>query len=99
MILNECINIDEIKFLYNDNEDETKKNLINFIEYFYPKAKIKEEGKKIIYEVDDEEINNYYKIKTQQKCINFVKEIPNTYNIAYTGLEDISIYIWNAEKK
>ena len=65
LILNECINIDEIKFLYNDNEDETKKNLINFIEYFYPKAKIKEEGKKIIYEVDDEEINNYYKIKTE----------------------------------
>ena len=65
LILNECINIDDIKFLYNDNEDETKRNLISFIEYFYPKAKIKEEGKKIIYEVDDEEINNYYKIKTE----------------------------------
>jgi hypothetical protein len=64
LILNECINIDDIKFLYNDNEDETKRNLISFIEYFYPKAKIKEEGKKILYEVDDEEINNYYKIKT-----------------------------------
>ena len=63
LILNECTNIDDIKFLFKDNEDETKKNLINFIEYLYPNAKIKEEGKKILYEVDEEEINNYYKIK------------------------------------
>ena len=42
--------------------------------------------------------NNYFKIKTQQKCVNFVKEIPNTYNICFTGLEDVSIFIWNAHK-
>ena len=64
LILNECINIDDIKFLFNENEDETKKKLINYIEYFYPNAKIKEENKKISYEVEEEEINNYYKIKT-----------------------------------
>ena len=34
----------------------------------------------------------------QQKCVNFVKEIPNTYNICFTGLEDVSIFIWNAHK-
>ena len=42
--------------------------------------------------------NNYYKIKTQEKCINFVKQIPNTYDICFTGLEDISIFVWNAHK-
>ena len=42
--------------------------------------------------------NNYYKIKTQQKCINFVKQIPNTYDICFTGLEDVSIFVWNAHK-
>ena len=42
--------------------------------------------------------NNYYKIKTQQKCINLIKQIPNTYDIAYTGLEDVSIFVWNAHK-
>jgi len=43
--------------------------------------------------------NIYYKVKTQQKCINLIKQIPNTYSIAFTGLEDISIFIWNAHKK
>ena len=40
----------------------------------------------------------YYKIKTQQKCINLIKQIPNTYDISYAGLEDISIFVWNAHK-
>ena len=65
LILNECINIDDVKFLFNENEDETKKNVINYIKYFYPNAKIKEDNTKISYEVDDEEINNFYKIKTE----------------------------------
>ena len=86
LILNECINIDDIKLLYNDNEEETKKNLINYIEYFYPNAKIKEEGKKILYEVDDEEINNYYKIKTDdlysltKTMVEFFQENKNNNN-------------------
>ena len=42
--------------------------------------------------------NNYYKIKTQQKCINFLKQIPNSYDICFTGLEDVSIFVWNAHK-
>ena len=49
-----------------------------------------------IYDILNNEI--YYKIKTQPKCINLVKQIPNTYNIAFTGLEDISIFILNAHK-
>ena len=40
----------------------------------------------------------YYKIKTQQKCINLIQQIPNTYDISYAGLEDISIFVWNAHK-
>ena len=83
LILNENINIDDVKFLFNENEDETKKNLISYIEYFYPNAKIKEENKKISYEVDDEEINNYYKIKTEdlysltKTMVEFFKENKN----------------------
>ena len=42
--------------------------------------------------------NNYYKIKTQQKCINFIKQIPNSYDISFVGLEDISVFVWNAHK-
>ena len=64
MILNESINIEDVKFLFNENEEETKNKLTSYIEYLYPNAKIKEENKKIIYETDEEEINNYYKIKT-----------------------------------
>ena len=43
-------------------------------------------------------INSYYKFKTKLKCINLIKQIPNTYSIAFTGLEDISVFIWNAHK-
>ena len=55
-----------------------------------------EDGNIFIYEINNNNI--YYKIKTQLKCINLIKEIPNTYNLAFTGLEDSSIFIWNAHK-
>ena len=80
LLLNECINIDGVKFLYNENEEETKKNIKNYIEYLYPNAKIKEENKNISYEADEEEINNYYKIKTDdlysltKNMVEFFKE-------------------------
>ena len=83
LILNECVNIDDIKFLFNENEEETKKNLKHYIEYFYPNSKIKEDNKKISYEVDEEEINNYYKIKTDdlysltKNMVEFFKENKN----------------------
>ena len=51
-----------------------------------------------IYIYDIFNNNLYYKIKTQHTCINIVKQIPNTYSIAFTGLEDISVFIWNAHK-
>ena len=82
IILNECINIDDVKFLFNDDENETKKNLINYIEYFYPNSKLKEENKKISYEVE-EDINNYYKLKTDdlysltKNMVEFFKENKN----------------------
>ena len=51
-----------------------------------------------IYIYDIFNNNLYYKIKTQHTCINIVKQIPNTYSIAFSGLEDISVFIWNAHK-
>ena len=83
LILNECVIIDDVKFLFNENENETKKNVINYIQYFYPNAKIKEDNEKVTYEVDDEEINNYYKIKTEdlysltKTMVEFFKENKN----------------------
>ena len=49
-----------------------------------------------IYDISNSDL--YHTIKTQPKCINLIKQIPNTYNIAFTGLEDISIFILNAHK-
>ena len=43
----------------------SEKILIEKIKYLYPKAAIKEEGKKIKYEVNDDDINEFYKIKTE----------------------------------
>ena len=83
LLVNECINIDDVKLLYNENEEETKAHLKNYIEYLYPNAKIKEENKTIFYEVDEREINNYYKIKTDdlysltKNMVEFFKENKN----------------------
>ena len=83
LLLNECVNIDDIKFLFNENEEETKRNLLSFIEFYYPNAKIKEENKKLYYEVDEDEINNYYKIKTEdlysltKNMVEFFKQNKN----------------------
>lgn len=55
-----------------------------------------EDGNIYIYDINNNNI--YYKIKTQLKCINLIKEIPNTYNFAFTGLEDSSIFVLNAHK-
>jgi hypothetical protein len=58
LILNESIDIEEIKFILDEEKDENaKKILIKKIKYFYPNAAIKEEEKKIKYEVNDDEIN------------------------------------------
>ena len=55
-----------------------------------------EDGNIYIYDILNN--NKYYKLKTQLKCINLIKQIPNTSSIAFTGLEDVSIFIWNAHK-
>ena len=55
-----------------------------------------EDGNIYIYDINDNK--KYCKLKTKLKCINLIKEIPNTYNISFTGLEEISIFIWNANK-
>ena len=55
-----------------------------------------EDGNIYIYDIFNNNI--YYKLKTSLKCINLIKQIPHTYNIAFTGLEDISIFVWNSHK-
>ena len=55
-----------------------------------------EDGNIYIYDILNNK--NYYKLKILLKCINLIKQIPNTNYIAFTGLEDISIFIWNAHK-
>ena len=83
LLLNEDIEIEDCKLLFNGNIDETKKNVKNLIEYFYPGAKIKEENDKISYVVEEDEINNYYKIKTNdlyaltKNMVEFFKENKN----------------------
>ena len=83
LLLNEDIEIEDCKLLFNENIDETKKNVKNLIEYFYPGAKIKEENDKISYVVEEDEINNYYKIKTNdlyaltKNMVEFFKENKN----------------------
>ena len=96
-----------------DNEESIKKNKLFINEYnkhkcvgyniecsFYNNEQYIMTGSESnhIYIYDIYNNNKFYKFKTQHKCTNLVKQIPNTYNIAYTGLEDISIYIWNAQK-
>ena len=36
-----------------------------------------------------------HRIKTNQKCIVLVNPVPQSQAIAFTGLEDVSIYIWD----
>ena len=64
LTLNECITIDEIKFIFDDDEEKTKKSCIDFINKNYPNSKVNENNNKIYYELNDDDINNYYKIKT-----------------------------------
>jgi len=65
LMLNESVNIEEITFILGEDEEKTKQYLTEKIKYFYPNANIREENKKINIEVNDEEINEFYKIKTE----------------------------------
>ena len=53
-----------------------------------------------IYIYDSISSNLVSKIKTNQKCVNLVKPLPdsNPYSFVYTGLEDISIYVHSTNK-
>ena len=51
-----------------------------------------------IYIYDVNNSNNYKEIPTQQKCINLIKPIPNSYDFVYSALEDICIFIWSSKK-
>ena len=83
IILNESLNIEDIKFILGEDDSKTKKLLIEKIKYLYPNAEIKEEDKKINYEVSDDEINEFYKIKTEdmysltKNMVEFFKQNKN----------------------
>ena len=83
LILNESVDIDEIKFILDEEEDKTKKIVKDKIKYLYPNAEIKDEDKKIKFDVKEDEINEYYKIKTEdmysltKSMVEFFKENKN----------------------
>ena len=83
IILNESLNIEDMKFILSEDDSKTKKLLIEKIKYLYPNAEIKEEDKKINYEVSDDEINEFYKIKTEdmysltKNMVEFFKQNKN----------------------
>ena len=83
IILNESLNIEDIKFILGEDDSKTKKLLIEKIKYLYPNAEIKEEDKKINYEMSDDEINEFYKIKTEdmysltKNMVEFFKQNKN----------------------
>ncbi len=83
LILNESVDIEEIKFILDEEEDKTKKIVKDKIKYLYPNAEIKDEDKKIKFDVKEDEINEYYKIKTEdmysltKNMVEFFKENNN----------------------
>ena len=83
IILNESLNIEDMKFILGEDDSKTKKLLIEKIKYLYPNAEIKEEDKKINYEMSDDEINEFYKIKTEdmysltKNMVEFFKQNKN----------------------
>ena len=83
IILNESLNIEDMKFILGEDDSKTKKLLIEKIKYLYPNAEIKEEDKIINYEVSDDEINEFYKIKTEdmysltKNMVEFFKQNKN----------------------
>ena len=83
LILNESVDIEEIKFILDEEEDKTKKIVKDKIKYLYPNAEIKDEDKKIKFDVKEDEINEYYKIKTEdmysltKSMVEFFKENKN----------------------
>ena len=83
LILNESVDIEEIKFILDEEEDKAKKIVKDKIKYLYPNAEIKDEDKKIKFDVKEDEINEYYKIKTEdmysltKNMVEFFKENKN----------------------
>lgn len=86
LILNENVDIEEVKFILDENDENTMKVILDKIKYLYPNANIKDEKNKILYEVKDDDINEYYKIKTEdlysltKDMVEFFKENKNNNN-------------------
>ena len=83
IILNENVDIEEVKFILDENEEKTKKIILDKIKYLYPNAIIKEDKNKIIYDIKDDDMNEFYRIKTEdlysltKNMVEFFKENKN----------------------
>ena len=67
---------------------------------FYNKEKYLVTGSEdgVIYFYDTETGEVAHKIKTNQKCVVLVHPVPQSQAIAFTGLEDVSIFIWDVRR-
>ena len=80
LILNENVDLEEVKFILEQDDEKAKKIILEKIKYLYPNAEIKEEKNKIKYDVKDDEINEFYRIKTEdlysltKNMVEFLKE-------------------------
>ena len=80
LILNENVALEEVKFILEQDDEKAKKIILEKIKYLYPNAEIKEEKNKIKYDVKDDEINEFYRIKTEdlysltKNMVEFLKE-------------------------
>ena len=74
-----------------------KCNGYNVVSNFYNKEKYLVTGSEdlVIYFYDTETGEVVHKIKTNQKCVVLVHPVPQSQAIAFTGLEDVSIFIWD----
>lgn len=108
-----CLKLWDIRKLPDSNDaDENSKQCIkeyrghrcngyNVLCNFYNKERYiltgSEDGAIYIYDTSTAKIKR--KIQTNQKCVILVHPIPNSLDIAFTGLEDVSIFIWGVKKE
>ena len=56
-----------------------------------------EDGNIYIYDIFDNK--KFYKYPTKLRSVNLIKQIPHCNSIAFTGLENLSVFIWSPNKK
>lgn len=68
LILNQCVDLNEIKDIFNGDQNLAKNKITELIHFYYPNSTIQifDNEKKLEFSNDDDEINNFYKIKTEE---------------------------------